>query len=147
MSSSCSPAASDLVARCQASADEEGLVGNNRTGVFVADEQREAMDGLVAGLALKHDNYVERCWPCRHGDLRSANARRRFYRERRLKPHAFLDGWSNHALYLLANSPRYGRTTRARSRLCCPKCRGRWITSPSTARPNCRMIIRVLTGP
>jgi len=31
---------SDFIAQCQASVTEEGLVGNNRTGVFVADEQR-----------------------------------------------------------------------------------------------------------
>ena len=51
---------SDFIAQCQASVAEEGLVGNNRTGVFVADEQREAMNGLVAELVLKRDNYVER---------------------------------------------------------------------------------------
>ena len=51
---------SDLIAQCQASVAEEVLVENNRTDVFVTDEQREAMNGLVAGLVLKHDNYAER---------------------------------------------------------------------------------------
>jgi hypothetical protein len=46
----------ELLTQCQASADEDGLVGSNRNGLFIADEERQAMDGLVVGLVLEHDS-------------------------------------------------------------------------------------------
>ena len=98
----------DLVAQCQASGDEEGLVGSNRTGVFVADEQREAMDGLVAGLVLKHDDYVERCWRAVTATYDRQTPEGDFTGKGGSSHMRFWMAWSNHALHLLANSPRYG---------------------------------------
>jgi len=142
MSSSCSPSClPTLLLRVRLPRMRRGLVGNNRTGVFVADEQREAMDGLVAGLALKHDNYVERCWRAVTATYDRQTPEGDFTGKGGSSHMRFWMAWSNHALYLLANSPRYGPHYQGAIQALLPKCRGRWITSPSTARPNCRMII------
>jgi hypothetical protein len=98
----------DIVAQCQASPDQNGLVGNNRTGIFVADDQREAMDGLIAGLVLKHDDYVEHCWRAVTATYDRQTPEGDFTGKRGSSHMRFWMAWSNHALYLFAQSPRYG---------------------------------------
>jgi hypothetical protein len=98
----------DLVAQCQACPDQNGLVGNNRTGVFVADDQREAMDGLVAGLVLNHDEYVDRCWRAVTATYDRQTPEGDFVGKSGSSHMRFWMAWSNHALYLMTKSPRYG---------------------------------------
>jgi hypothetical protein len=98
----------DIVAQCQASPDQNGLVGKNRTDVFVADDQRGAMDGLVAGLVLKHDKYIELCWRAVTATYDRQATEGDFTGKRGSSHMRFWMAWSNHALFLLAKSPRYG---------------------------------------
>ena len=98
----------ELLTLCQASPDEDGLVGSNRNGIFTADEQREAMDGLVVGIVLKHDSYVERCWRAVTATYDRQTPEGDFSGKRGSSHMRFWMAWSNHALYLLTKSQRYG---------------------------------------
>jgi hypothetical protein len=98
----------ELLRQCQACGDEDGLVGSNRNGLFIADEEREAMDGLVVGLILKHDSYVERCWRAVTATYDRQTPQGDFTGKRGSSHMRFWMAWSNHALYLLTKSPRYG---------------------------------------
>jgi hypothetical protein len=98
----------ELLTQCQASGDDDGLVGSNRNGLFIADEEREAMDGLVIGIILKHDSYVERCWRAVTATYDRQTPEGDFTGKRGSSHMRFWMAWSNHALYLLTKSPRYG---------------------------------------
>lgn len=111
----------DIIAQCKSSADEDGLVGSNRTGPFVADEQREAMDGLVVGLVLQHDDYVERCWRAVTATYDRQTPEGDFAGKRGSSHMRFWMAWSNHAIYLLANSPKYGPLYQERINVLRPK--------------------------
>ena len=111
----------ELLSQCQASGDEDGLVGSNRNGTFIADEQRAAMDGLVVGLILKHDSYVELCWHAVTATYDRQTPEGDFTGKRGSSHMRFWMAWSNHALCLLTKSPRYGPRYRDALHVLLPK--------------------------
>jgi hypothetical protein len=102
--------------------DSQGREGSNQTGVFEADEQRGAMQGLTVAIGLQNDAYVANEWSAVPYTYSQQDTDGSFVGLSTSAFHMrFWMSWSCHALVLLKNDPHYGPMYRARLQALLPK--------------------------
>ncbi len=90
--------------------DANGIFGQNlRGGAFVADNQRRAMDLLLCGIALSNDADLADGWRALEATYQRQEPTGGFGKGTNnsdVESMSFFMSWSNHALWVLMNSPQ-----------------------------------------
>lgn len=89
--------------------DANGIFGQNlKGGAFVADNQRRAMDLLLCGIALSNDADLADGWRALEATYQRQEPSGGFGKGTNnsdVESMSFFMSWSNHALWMLMNSP------------------------------------------
>lgn len=90
--------------------DAQGIFGQNlRGGAFVADNQRRAMDLMLCGIALANDTDLADGWRALEATYQRQEPTGGFGKGTNnsdVESMSFFLSWSNHALWVLMNSPQ-----------------------------------------
>lgn len=90
--------------------DASGIFGQNlKGGAFVADNQRRAMDLLLCGIALGNDTDLADGWRALEATYQRQDPTGGFGKgtnNSEVESMSFFMSWSNHALWVLMNSPQ-----------------------------------------